>query len=67
MWLHSQELAENLEIVTAERQVQSDKLKQLKEDRDDGRLRFWELFLGLLSDEDMPSTAGIPFCVSAGC
>ncbi|CAJ1332260.1 unnamed protein product [Effrenium voratum] len=28
------ELAENLEIVTAERQVQSDKLKQLKEDAD---------------------------------
>jgi len=27
------ELAENLEIVTAERQIQSDKLKQLKEDR----------------------------------
>lgn len=28
------ELAENLEIVTAERQIQSDKLKQLKEDAD---------------------------------
>ena len=37
-----QELAENLEIVTAERQVQSDKLKQLKED---WWLGSWVLFL----------------------
>lgn len=49
-----QELAENLEIVTAERQVQSDKLKQLKEDRQ----RSIELTLHLRTNW-LPQSVGI--------